>query len=86
MPKGIFIFGEQILQWLGGYWCHSDGDYINAHNECWGNAIIQNFKTMIHLKKILPKSKEVALRLILYLLWINSAMCNHLQYFWNEYF
>ena len=55
---------ESVTSVVGWHWYHCDGNHIDANYECWWYATFK-ISNNDSSEKILPKSKEIALRLIL---------------------
>ena len=61
-PKGILIWRAMLaMAWWN--WCNFNGYNFDANYEYWWNAIIK-ISSYDTSEKILPKSKEISLRLI----------------------
>ena len=72
MPKAI-LFWRAILQWLGGIGIIVMAITLNANYEC-GRYAIFKISNNDSSEKMLPKSKEIALRLI-YIYSILTILC-----------
>ena len=84
MPKGILLW-RAILQWLGGIGIIVMAITLMPIMNVGG---MQLFKISNNdsSEKILPKSKEIAIKINLYLFRFNNTLCNYLLFIWNEYF